>query len=209
MSSKLTVWYNTKCPVCNAGIEWERSRLVQAARAGIIEFRDINLEPAALSRFGAEVEDVRRRLHAVDAEGKLRVGADCAMAVWSLTPGHVWLARLLGLPVIRQIAGFGYDRLPICFMLGTAGKDIGRHCVREGRLQRESAVLHKIVGLNIVLCVGLLTSALLGRTEETAPVHPAPWPIWHWRNHQPTQRELDELHKHDLSPEQAREVDRL
>jgi len=22
MSSTLTVWYNTKCPVCNAGIEW-------------------------------------------------------------------------------------------------------------------------------------------------------------------------------------------
>ena len=53
MSPQLTVYYNTKCPVCNAGIDWQRSRLVQAARAGIIEFRDINLEPDALSRFGA------------------------------------------------------------------------------------------------------------------------------------------------------------
>jgi predicted DCC family thiol-disulfide oxidoreductase YuxK len=25
---KLTVWYNTKCPVCNAGIDWQRNRLV-------------------------------------------------------------------------------------------------------------------------------------------------------------------------------------
>jgi predicted DCC family thiol-disulfide oxidoreductase YuxK len=49
MSSKFTVWYNTKCPVCNAGIEWQRCRLVRAARAGLIEFRDINLEPGALS----------------------------------------------------------------------------------------------------------------------------------------------------------------
>jgi len=63
MSPKL-IWYNTKCPVCNAGIEWQRSRLVQAARAGIIEFRDINLEPDAPSRFGASLEDIRRRLHA-------------------------------------------------------------------------------------------------------------------------------------------------
>jgi len=62
MSSTLTVWYNTKCPVCNAGIEWQHRRLVQAARAGVIEFHDINLEPDALSRFGAGVEDVRRRL---------------------------------------------------------------------------------------------------------------------------------------------------
>ena len=75
MSSKLTVWYNTKCPVCNAGIQWQNSRLVRAARTGIIEFRDINLEPDALARFGAGVEEVRRRLHAVDAEGRTATSA--------------------------------------------------------------------------------------------------------------------------------------
>jgi len=110
MSAQLTVWYNTKCPVCNGGIDWQRNRLVQAARAGVIEFHDINLEPDALSRFGAGLEDVRRRLHAVDAGGRLHVGADCAIAVWRLTPGDAWLARLVGLPVIRPIARVAYDR---------------------------------------------------------------------------------------------------
>jgi len=52
MTQKLTVWYNTKCPVCNAGIDWQHSRLVRAARSGAIDFRDINLEPDALSGFG-------------------------------------------------------------------------------------------------------------------------------------------------------------
>lgn len=108
--SKLTVWYNTKCPVCTAGIEWQRSRLVRAARAGAIEFRDIALEPDALSRFGVGIEDVRRRLHGVDAAGRLYVGADCAMAIWLRTPGDVWLGRTIGLPVIRQIARLAYDR---------------------------------------------------------------------------------------------------
>ena len=75
MTPLLTVYYNTKCPVCNGGIDWQRSRLVQAARAGLIDFRDINLEPEALSRFGAGLEDVRRRLHAIDADGHLHVGA--------------------------------------------------------------------------------------------------------------------------------------
>lgn len=107
---KLTVWYNTKCPVCNAGIDWQRNRLVRAARAGIIAFRDINLEPDALAHFGASQEDVRRRLHGTDAAGRLYVGADCAIAIWLLTPGDVWLGRLWGLPVLRQIARFGYDR---------------------------------------------------------------------------------------------------
>jgi predicted DCC family thiol-disulfide oxidoreductase YuxK len=110
MSSTLTVWYNTKCPVCNAGIEWQRRRLVRAVRAGVIEFRNINREPEVLSRFGAGVADVRRRLHAVDAEGRLHVGADCAIAIWLRTPGDVWLGRLLSLPVIHPIARIGYDR---------------------------------------------------------------------------------------------------
>jgi predicted DCC family thiol-disulfide oxidoreductase YuxK len=107
---KLTVWYNTKCPVCNAGIDWQRSRLVRAARSGAIEFRDINLEPDALSRFGADVNDVRRRLHAVDADGGPHFGIDCAIEIWRRTPGDGWLAGIVRLPVIRQIAGFGYDR---------------------------------------------------------------------------------------------------
>jgi predicted DCC family thiol-disulfide oxidoreductase YuxK len=108
--SKLTVWYNTKCPVCNAGIDWQRNRLVRAARAGAIEFRDINLEPDVLAHFGAGVEDVRRRLHAVDAEGRLYLGADCAIAIWRRTPGDIWLGRALSLPVIHPIARFAYDR---------------------------------------------------------------------------------------------------
>jgi predicted DCC family thiol-disulfide oxidoreductase YuxK len=110
MSPQLTVWYNTKCPVCNAGIDWQRSRLVRAARAGVIEFRDINIEPDALARFGATLADVRRRLHGVDADGRLHVGADCAIAIWRATPGDGWLARLAGLSGIHQISCFGYDR---------------------------------------------------------------------------------------------------
>jgi predicted DCC family thiol-disulfide oxidoreductase YuxK len=110
MSPQLTVWYNTKCPVCNAGIDWQRSRLVRAARAGGIEFRDINLEPDALARFGATLADVRRRLHGVDADGRLHVGADCAIAIWRVTPGDGWLAWLVDLPGIHQMSCFGYDR---------------------------------------------------------------------------------------------------
>ena len=108
--SKLTVWYNTKCPVCNGGIERQKRRLARAARAGAIEFRDINVEPNVLARFGAGIEDVRRRLYGIEAEGRLHIGADCAIEIWRRTPGDVWLGTLLGLPVLRQITRFGYDR---------------------------------------------------------------------------------------------------
>jgi predicted DCC family thiol-disulfide oxidoreductase YuxK len=106
----LVVWYNTRCPVCDAGIDRQRNKLIAAVEAGTIEFRDINLEPQALAACGASLEDVRRRLHATDDAGGLVVGADVAIAVWRVTPGERWLATLLGNPVVRPVTRLVYDR---------------------------------------------------------------------------------------------------
>ena len=108
--AELTVWYNTRCPVCDAGINHQKKRLVEAVKAGRIEFRDINLEPDALARYGATLEDIRRRLHATDAQGQLLVGADVALAVWRATPGEGWLVSLLGNPFMLPVTRFAYDR---------------------------------------------------------------------------------------------------
>jgi len=106
----LVVWYNTRCPVCDAGINRQSNKLLAAVRAGTIEFRDINLEPEALAGYGASLADVRRRLHATDGAGRLLVGADVAIAVWRLTPGEGWLAALFGNPVLRPLTRLFYDR---------------------------------------------------------------------------------------------------
>lgn len=106
----LTVWYNTKCPVCDAGINRQKSRLIEAVKAGRIAFRDINLEPDALAAYGVGIEDIRRRLHATDADGELLTGADVAIAVWRATPGEGWLANLLGNRLILPVTRFVYDR---------------------------------------------------------------------------------------------------
>jgi predicted DCC family thiol-disulfide oxidoreductase YuxK len=108
--AELTVWYNTRCPVCDAGIRHQKRRLVEAVKAGRIEFRDINLEPEALASYGASLEDIRRRLHATDTNGRLLVGADVAIAVWRATPGEGWIASLLGNPVTLPLTRFVYDR---------------------------------------------------------------------------------------------------
>lgn len=107
---ELTVFYNTSCPVCDAGINMQKNKLVQAVKAGIIEFRDINLEPGALARFGSSVDDVRRRLHALDPGGELLIGADVAVAIWRRRPGQNWLARLTGNKLILPFSRFVYDR---------------------------------------------------------------------------------------------------
>jgi len=109
-ASQLTVWYNTRCPVCDAGIDRQRNKLLAAVQAGAIEFRDINLEPDALAAHGASLEDIRRRLHATDAAGHLLVGADVAIAVWRVTPDERWLATLFGNPLTRPLTRFVYDR---------------------------------------------------------------------------------------------------
>jgi predicted DCC family thiol-disulfide oxidoreductase YuxK len=106
----LVVWYNTRCPVCDFGINRQRNKLIDAIKSGAIAFHDINLAPDALAKYGASLEDVRRRLHATDETGRLIVGADVAIAIWRATPGERWLAALLGNPVTRPITRFVYDR---------------------------------------------------------------------------------------------------
>src|SRR2546430_10977885 len=80
------VWYSTRCPVCNGGIDWQRNKLLTAVRAGHIAFKDINEHPDALAQYGASLDDVRRLLHATDEVGRLIVGADVALAVLRATP---------------------------------------------------------------------------------------------------------------------------
>ena len=109
-ASHLTVWYNTRCPVCNGGIDWQRSKLLAAVRSGAVDFKDINEQPDALSRYGATLDDIRRRLHATDEAGRLIVGADVAVALWRITPGEGWLAALFGNRVTLPFTRFFYDR---------------------------------------------------------------------------------------------------
>jgi predicted DCC family thiol-disulfide oxidoreductase YuxK len=106
----LTVFYNTLCPVCDAGISWQRTRLLALVKAGQLDFKDINLEPEALAAFGVSLDDIRRRLHALDAEGRLVTGADVVFALWRMTPGLRWLAMVLGNAVILPLSRFVYDR---------------------------------------------------------------------------------------------------
>lgn len=107
---RLVVWYNTRCPVCDAGIDWQRNKLLSAVREGRIEFRDINQQPDALASYGVALDDVRRRLHATDEAGCLIVGADVAVAIWLITKGEGWLASLFGNRVTLPLTRFAYDR---------------------------------------------------------------------------------------------------
>jgi hypothetical protein len=45
--------------------------------------------------------------------------------------------------------------------------------------------------------------------EQAPSIHKGPWPIRDGHNYQPTEKELRSLHLQDVTPDEAREIDRL
>jgi len=62
---------------------------------------------------------------------------------------------------------------------------------------------------NIAVCAISLALTPVACAKDAAMLHPGPWPIWNWHNHQPRQDQLDAMHKRDVTPEESREIDRL
>ena len=105
--SKTRVYYNSACPVCNAGIAAERRRM-EACDVDA-EWIDIHRDPGRLEEIGASQEFVRKRLHVADDSGAVRVGAGAFGALWNQTPQMRILATLLRLPVIGTVANLAYN----------------------------------------------------------------------------------------------------
>jgi len=104
---KLKVYYNSACPVCNAGIRDQQQRMRGCPVD--VEWIDIHAHPQALREIGAEQEFVRKKLHVLDEKGELRIGAEAYRAIFAHTPGQRTLGRLAGLPVFRTLAQWAYD----------------------------------------------------------------------------------------------------
>ncbi|HZC03929.1 MAG TPA: DUF393 domain-containing protein [Gammaproteobacteria bacterium] len=82
---------------------------VEACGIKDIEWVDVHTNPEAVSEVGASLEQVRERLHVKDSDGQLNVGADAFTRLWSQTRGQRWLAKLLRLPVLKQLTHLAYN----------------------------------------------------------------------------------------------------
>lgn len=105
----MTVWYNTLCPVCRTGVDWQKRLLLGALTRGDLVFKDINDDHQALASFGADLEAIRKRLHATTFDHQLLVGIDVVIAVMRKSSTQRWLAHLIALPGLRMLAGLAYD----------------------------------------------------------------------------------------------------
>lgn len=105
----LTTFYNGACPICGAEIRHYK-RISREQDLGLI-WCDISRDRFILSRLGLEHDDVKRRLHVIDGDGRIHVGVDAFVALWSAMPRYNWLARLLRRPTIYRAAAWLYDRV--------------------------------------------------------------------------------------------------
>ncbi|WP_431301306.1 thiol-disulfide oxidoreductase DCC family protein [Tabrizicola sp. BL-A-41-H6] len=105
-ASETSVLFNASCPVCNFEIRhYER----YAAANGLpIRFDDLNSD--MLGRWGLDADTAARRLYVLK-DGALTSGIPAFLVLWADMPRYRWLARIVGLPGVRQIASAVYDRV--------------------------------------------------------------------------------------------------
>ena len=104
-SPPAVVYYNSACPVCDAGVCAMRERMPE----GRVEWVDVHRRPEVLDALGLQLEDVRERLHLVDASGTTRIGADAIADVLTLSPRWRWLGKPMQWPGVRTLGAWLYN----------------------------------------------------------------------------------------------------
>ncbi len=98
--SQVEVLYNGVRPVCHAGAcDLERRRAV--AKAGVV-LTDVSQDSEALTRAGVTLDQVRLKMDAIDANGRVVAGMPAVALAWAVTPPYRPLGRLM------QIAPFSW-----------------------------------------------------------------------------------------------------
>jgi predicted DCC family thiol-disulfide oxidoreductase YuxK len=103
----LTVFYNGACPICRRYIE--RYQAASAGRSRLIAWCDAAAAPWALKRWHVEPGAALLRLHSVDADGRLLVGAAAFARLWRELPGYRWAGLLMAVPGITPVAEWVYS----------------------------------------------------------------------------------------------------
>ena len=110
----ICVYYNSACPVCKAGIEYQKGKAQQAD----IFWGDIHLDKRLLENVSPDLdklglnnlslETLRKYLHVTDQQGEVHIGIDAFIVIWRNSDKQVWLANMFSLPILKSIAKTGY-----------------------------------------------------------------------------------------------------
>ncbi|UWQ22564.1 thiol-disulfide oxidoreductase DCC family protein [Jannaschia sp. W003] len=105
-TAAVAVLHNGRCPVCRHEIEAHRRT---AAREGLpLAFDDLHSPDRA--GWSVDADAAARRLHARLADGRVVRGFEANLAMWRAVPRWRPLARVAGLPGLRPVLAWLYER---------------------------------------------------------------------------------------------------
>jgi predicted DCC family thiol-disulfide oxidoreductase YuxK len=103
--SNMKVYYNSACPVCKAGIDYQ----MEKENLCDIQWKDVHQNNEFVSELNADLDFVRERLHVVDENGDVQIGFDAFLAIWRYSPTESWKSTLFGLPLIKPLCRVTYN----------------------------------------------------------------------------------------------------
>ena len=104
MPKETEILYNADCPICRFEIDHYAS--YSADRGLPLRFDDLN--SCDLSSWGVSADQAAKRLY-VRKAGQLYSGIPAFLVLWQDMPRYRFLARLIGLPILKQAASAIYD----------------------------------------------------------------------------------------------------
>lgn len=103
---RVEILYNAVCPVCHAGAcELEKSAAL--AKANVV-LTDVSQDSDALRRAGVTLDQVRLKMHAIDADGRVLAGMPAIALAWAATPPYRPLGRIMQIAPFSWIGAVGY-----------------------------------------------------------------------------------------------------
>ncbi len=103
--ASIKVFFNSACPVCDAGIQGQKKKMESCA----VEWQDVHIDNELVKHLDADLEFVRERLHVIDENGNLCIGYEAFIAIWRSSPDEQWKATLSSIPVFRQALNILYN----------------------------------------------------------------------------------------------------
>lgn len=114
----ITIFYDGACGLCSKEINYYR----RIAPDSVFDWQDVTISTAKLDKHGIQLADALMQLHAIDSQGRMHKGVDAFILMWKQIGQWKWLASLVALPAVKQLAHVLYGhfcrwrfkRLPHC-----------------------------------------------------------------------------------------------
>ncbi len=97
---KLQVYFNSACPVCNAGINSQKSKTTSCD----VSWNDIHVDNRLAKEADPDIDIVRKYLHVIDNTGQKHIGIEAFIQLWQHSAHEQWKAKVFTLPIVKHVA---------------------------------------------------------------------------------------------------------